>query len=94
MSLLKHWQERKAVAVEQAEGEDYGPGRPSPDTAARPLEDRRNEALELLGELTDFYNQRASILEFEGHFPREEAERLALAETKATETYRRWRALG
>ena len=93
MSLIKHWRNANAEAAEP-EPENYGPGRPSTENAARPLEDRRNEALELLGELTDFYNQRAAILEYEADFPRLEAERLAMIETRITATYRRWLALG
>ena len=66
---------------------------PSPEIAASPDKVRCREALELLGELTELYNERASIFEFEGNFPRAEAEHLAMVETKATQTYRRWRAL-
>ncbi len=86
--------ERKAEIIAALTAGEYGRGRPSLENASRPIEERCAEALELLGELTEFCNERASILEFKGHFPRAEAERLALIETKATETYRRWLALG
>ena len=51
------------------------------------------EALELLGALTHFFNVRAEALEAGGMTP-EEAEQRAKIETQATETYRRWLALG
>ena len=69
-------------------------GKPSPENAARPIEDRRRESLELCGELTEFYNRLASIFEYEGRFPRAEAQRMAMIETRETELYRRWLALG
>jgi hypothetical protein len=73
---------------------EYGPGRPSLENAARPIEERRAEALELAGELNYLFNERAAILEYEARLPREEAERIAMIEVKASETYRCWRALG
>ena len=51
------------------------------------VEDSRAEALELLGWLTYFYNERAAFLEYESGLSRAEAERLAVMETKATEDY-------
>ena len=75
------------------EGETYGPGRPSPENAGRSFEDRRNEALELLGELTYLYNERAYAFQFAG-LSRAEAECLAMSEVKQTDTFRRWRSLG
>jgi hypothetical protein len=82
------------ATLAQARRENYGAGRPSPENAARPIEDRRRESLELRGELTEFYNRLASTFEDEGRFPRAEAERLAMIETRETELYRRWLALG
>jgi TubC N-terminal docking domain len=78
---------------ESREAEGYGPGWPSPENAGRPVEDRRNEALELCGELTNMYNERASAFEFAG-LSRVEAERLAMLEVQATDAYWRWYALG
>ena len=75
-------------------GEDSGPGRPSPENTGRPVGERYAEALELLGELTYMYNERASILEYVGTLPRDEAESRAKEEVMRTETYRMWRALG
>ena len=72
----------------------YGPGRPSSENAGRPIEDRNAEALELLGETIDFFNERASILEYDAGFPRDEAEQLAMIEVKASEIYRAWQSLG
>jgi hypothetical protein len=102
MSLLKHWREQRATAAEQAEGklvsfpgkaEPYGRGRSSPENARRPVEERCAEALELVGELIELFNERASILEHDAHLPRADAERLATIEVCATEAYSRWRAL-
>jgi hypothetical protein len=59
----------------------------------RPVSDQCAEALELRGELNNYYNERAAILEYDAHFPRAEAERLAMIETKATQLYPRWKAL-
>lgn len=86
--------EQKLEIIAVLNHEDYGAGRPSPENATKPVEERCSEALELLGELTDLYNQRAAVLEYEAGFPRDEAERLAMIETKATETFRCWCRLG
>jgi hypothetical protein len=72
----------------------YGPGKPSPENAKRPIEVRLRQARELLGELDRFYNTRVTILEALAGLAREEAERRALSEVKASDIYRRWRALG
>lgn len=72
----------------------YSPGRPSPDNANRPVAERYKESLELHGELNHLYNTRAAILEAVAGLSRVEAERLAMSEVKATESYLRWRALG
>lgn len=106
MSFLKKWaskatEEEKPeenrlafFPVPKPEADTYGPGRPSPENAGRAVEDRLTEARELIGELIDFYNERASVHEYDAGFPRDEAERLAMLEVQATDTYRRWRALG
>ena len=55
---------------------------------------KRLESIELCGELTHFFNERAAILEDDALFSRIEANRLAMVETKATKAFRRWQALG
>jgi len=55
--------------------------------------DRRLEKLELSGEITYLFNERASILEFDAGFPRSEAERLAKIDVEAREPYRAWCSL-
>jgi hypothetical protein len=72
----------------------YGPGRPSPENARRPIEERIAEARELLGEMERLYNRRVAILLALAGLGREEAERRALSEVKASDNYQRWRALG
>ncbi len=76
------------------EANSCGAGCPSSGNAIRPLEEQNAEALELLGEMIDFYNERASVLEYDAGFPRDEAERLALIEVKASETFQKWQNLG
>jgi hypothetical protein len=85
---------QKAEIIVTLTQSENSAGRPSPENARRPVDERCAEALELLGELIEIFNDRASVLEFDAHFPRAEAERLATLEVCATETYRRWRALG
>ena len=63
-------------------------------TTPRLAEDKRAEALELLGWLTHFYNERAAFLEYKSGHSRTEAERLAMIETKGTDSYYRWKRLG
>jgi hypothetical protein len=109
MSFLKKWasDELQAIPLDTRREEtklDVLPGdmlgaetqessRRSRKDARRPVGNRLNEARELLGELTHLYNKRASALELAG-LPNTEAERLAMLEVQATDTYRRWRALG
>ena len=85
--------ERTAAATKSREGEGYGPGRPSPENASRSVEDRLKEALELLGELTYLYNERAYAFQFAG-LSRAEAECLSMSEVKQTDAFRRWKSLG
>jgi hypothetical protein len=86
--------EQKAdIIATLTHAEECKPGHPSPENASRPIADRCAEALELCGELTHFYNLRAEALEAAG-VPSDEANRVAMIETKATSTYLRWQALG
>jgi hypothetical protein len=71
-----------------------GPGRLSPENVKRPIADRLQEARELLARLSDFYNHRVFVLEQQEGLSRKEAERQAMAEVKASATYRAWRSLG
>jgi len=48
------------------------------------------EAMELLDWLSHFYNEQAASLEHEAGFPKLEAERLAMIETKGTGAYQCW----
>ena len=76
-------------------GELSSPCTSHPEAATpRLAEDKRAEALELLGWLTHFYNERAAFLEYESGYSRTEAERFAMIETKASDAYHRWRRLG
>lgn len=72
----------------------FGAGRPSPENANRSKAERLQEARKLLLWLTDFFNERLSILQFEAGFSEDEALKRAKAETVQTEAYRSWRALG
>jgi hypothetical protein len=72
----------------------WGPGRPSPENACRPIEARRAEAKKLLAELEYLYNERAAIYEYEARLQQAEAERLALIWVRTTELYQSWRSLG
>src|SRR5262245_57167947 len=101
MSLLKYWR-NEIDTSERTKGEPastlsksaaYGPGHSPPENRLRPIADRCAEALELLGALTHSYNLRAEALEAAG-VPEGEANRVAMIETKATKTFRRWLALG
>jgi hypothetical protein len=109
MSFLKKWatqvanerQEQTAPSgklalfpVAKPEVDTFGPGRPSPENARRPVAERCKESLELHGELNHLYNTRAAILEAVAGLPRDEAERQAMIEVKATDTYRAWQSLG
>ena len=106
MTFLKRWAESVGCRAELEEGRATGTGTPvldekphcrcvsypAGDTPGL-VEGRRAEALELLGWLTYFYNERAAFLEYESGLPRAEAERLAVMETKGTEDYQRWQQL-
>jgi hypothetical protein len=107
MTYLKRWAERMrcGTGVEVGSSIDTAPpvlrGEPSspctshPEAATpRQAEDKRAEALELLGWLTHFYNERAAFLEYESGHSRTEAERLAMIETKGTDAYHHWKRLG
>src|SRR4030095_1108344 len=73
--------EQKAEIIARLnQTENYGPGRPSPENAARPVAERCKEARELCGELNHLYDTRAAILEGVAGFSRAEAERLAMSE--------------
>jgi excisionase family DNA binding protein len=72
----------------------YGPGKPSPENAKKPIEVRRRPARQFLDELNRLYNTRAAILQTLAGLAREEAERRALSEVKASDIYQRCRALG
>jgi hypothetical protein len=106
MTYLKRWAESVGYrqGLEEGRATDIGtpildqkppcrcvsyPARDTPGLA----EDKRAEALELLGWLTYFYNERAAFLEYDSGLSRAEAERLAMIETKATEGYQRWQQL-
>ena len=45
---------------------EHGAARPTQENELRPIADRCNEALELLGELTHFFNRRLEALEATG----------------------------
>ena len=61
-----------------------------PDSTTDPAKGAWAEAKELLDWLSHFYNERAACLEHEAGFPKLEAERLAMIETKGTKAYQYW----
>lgn len=61
-----------------------------PDGTTSPTKGAHAEAKELLDWLSGFYNERAACLEHEAGFPKSEAERLAMIETKGTVAYQCW----
>lgn len=73
--------------------EPYGPGRPSPENARRPIADRLVDAQRLLAEMHATWLNRVNEM-VHGGLSLSEAERRVVAETKASELYLEWRALG
>ena len=107
MTYLKRWAERMRCGTGLEDGSATDTESPvlkdelsspcvSNQEAPTPrlAEDKRAEALELLGWLTHFYNERAAFLEYESGHSRTEAERLAMIETKVTDAYHCWKRLG
>lgn len=96
MTYLKRW--ARAVNGQLVPEASKGSGNANssidcqrpPENTTKGTEERYIEALELLGWLTQFYNERAAYLEFDAGFPKIEAERLAMVQTKATTAYQRW----
>jgi hypothetical protein len=86
--------EKAEIIATLRQSDNVGAGRPSPENACRPITERMKESRELHGELNHLYNTRAAILEAVAGFSKVEAERMAMSEVRATETYRRWLALG
>ncbi len=78
--------------LKKAEGQGYGPGRPSPENAKRGIEERNAEARLLLNELDRAYNMAFFELCIRG-IAEDEGRKRAMQETTSSEVYRRWRAL-
>ena len=62
----------------------YGPGRPSPENARRPIADRLTDARRLVGEMESLYLQRLPV----------EGDEEAMATLRQSVIYLQWRALG
>ena len=74
-------------------GQGSGPGRPSPENAVRPIEDRLAEARILLARLHKAYESRFCELWGNGLSERE-AHLGAMLAAKENNVYQRWRSLG